>query len=220
MLKRKNCRNDGCKIKNCVNEIFKKKGMYMEDLELEETRRLVRERMRLRMRNGACCDEIEVKLWLPELTQRNVTIFCDKLLLDDIHAGKQGIIAITTRKEDLCHFSYWNIEDQSSGFKMKDYILGTERDELSSVILEVTPTYVKDELIVPENNREGFYRLGEARKTPVFTDRNSRRVSTSLYGQQFILNFTVGGEFRLYIDYYVQGDEDCKRIFERGFCCK
>lgn len=194
--------------------------MDMEDLELEEARRRVREMMRYRMRNGACCDEIDVKLWLPELTRRNVTILCDRLLLDDIHAGRQGLIAITTRKEDLCCFSYWNIEEQSSGFKMKDFFLGTEDNELSSVILEVNPSYTKDELIVPIDDGEGFYRLGETRMVPIFTDKNSRRVSTSHYGHQFVLNFTVGGEFRLYIDYYLQGDEDCRRIFERGFSCK
>ena len=194
--------------------------MDMEDKQLEEVRRLVRERMRLSTRNGTRCDEIDVMLWLPELTRRNVTILCDRLLLDDIHAGRQGLIAITTCRDDLCCFSYWNIEEQSSGFRMKDYILGAERHELSSVILEVNPSYVKDELIIPKDYGEGFYRLGETRKAPAFTDGNSRRISTSLYGQQFILNFTVGGEFRLYIDYYVQGDEDCMRIFERGFCCK
>ena len=192
----------------------------MEDFELKEAKRLVRERMRQRARNGACCDEIDVKLWLPELTRRNVTILCDRLLLDDIHSGRQGIIVITTHRDDLCCFSYWNIEEQSSGFKMKDYILGTDGHELSSVIIEVNPSYVKDELIVPKDDGEGFYRLGETRKVPSFTEENSRRVSSYPYGQQFILNFTVGGEFRLFIDYYVQGNEDCRRIFEKGFCCK
>lgn len=147
--------------------------MIMEDLELEEARRRIRERMRSRMRNGACCDEIEVKLWLPELTRRNVSILCDRLLLGDIHARKRGLIAITTRKKDLCCFSYWNIEEQSSGFKMKDFILGTEDHELCSVILEVNPSYVKDELIVPGLDGEGFYKLGEAKETPSFTDENS-----------------------------------------------
>ena len=192
----------------------------MEDMELEEARRLIREMIGLRTKHGACCDEIDVKLWLPELTRRNVTILCDRLLLEDIHAGRQGQIAITTRRDDLCCFSYWNIEEQSSGFKMKDYILGKDGHDLSSVILEVNPSYVKDELIVPKDDGEGFYRLGETRKVPSFTEENSRKVSSFLYGQQFILNFTVGGEFRLFIDYYVHGNEDCKRIFEKGFCCK
>ena len=114
-----------------------------EKLEYEEIRRQVREWMLVRKRNGACCDEIEAKLWLPELTRRNVTIFCDKLVLDDIKENKQGFIVITTKTGDLGCFSYWNIEEQSSGFRLKDYIIGKERSEPASVILEVNPSYVK-----------------------------------------------------------------------------
>ena len=193
--------------------------MNMEDLELEEARRLVKERMRLRTRNGACCDEIEVNLWLPELTRHNVTIFCDRLVLDDIYSGKQGLIAITTRTSDIGCFSYWNIEEQSSGFKLMDFIMD-DNQNMGSVILEVTPSYVKDDLIVPNNEWEGYYRLGEPKSNLVYTDNNSRRFPTSLFGHQYILNFSVGGEFKLYIDYFLEGDTKHKRIFERGFCCK
>ena len=171
-----------------------------EELVYEEARRLVRERMRARMRNGACCDEIEAKLWLQELTRRNVTIFCDKLVLDDIKENKQGFIVITT--------------------KTGDYIVGKERSEPAAVILEVNPSYVKEYLIVPNDNWEGYYKLGEGKRDLVFTDSNSRKVGTSPYGHQYILNFTVGGEFKLEIGYFVQGDEDIRMIFKKGFCCK
>ena len=191
-----------------------------EELVYEEARRLVKERMRARMRNGACCDEIEAKLWLQELTRRNVTIFCDKLVLDDIKENKQGFIVITTKTGDLGCFSYWNIEEQSSGFRLKDYIVGKERSEPASVILEVNPSYVKEYLIVPNDNWEGYYKLGEGKRDLVFTDSNSRKVGTSPYGHQYILNFTVGGEFKLEIGYFVQGDEDIRMIFKKGFCCK
>ena len=193
--------------------------MNMEDLELEEARRLVRERMRLRTRNGACCDEIEVNLWLPDLTRHNVTIFCDRLVLDDIDSGRQGFIAITTRAGDIGCFSYWNIEEQSSGFKLMDYIMDDVQN-MGSVILEVAPSYVKKDLIVPNNELEGYYRLGEPKSNLVYTDNNSRRFPTSNFGHQYILNFSVGGEFKLFIDYFLEGGTNQKRIFERGFCCK
>ena len=189
-------------------------------LEYEEIRRQVRERMLAHMRNGARCDEIEVKLWLPELTKCNVTLLCDRLLLDDINAGRQGLFILTTKTGDICCFSYWNIEEQSSGFKMKDYIMGENWNDPASVILEVNPSYVKDELIVPNNVGEGFYKLGKPKSDLVFTDSNSRRVSTAHFGHDYILNFFVGGEFKLEIDYLPEGEENFKRIFHKGFCCK
>ena len=191
-----------------------------EKLEYEETRRQVRERMRARMRNGACCDEIEVKLWLPEFNNHNVTILCDRLLLDDINAGRQGFIILTTRTRDIGCFSYWNIEEQSSGFRMKDYIIGENRNDPASIILEVNPSYVKDELIVPNNVGEGCYELGNPRSNVVFTDSNSRRVSTAHFGYDYILNFSVAGEFRLEIDHLREGEDDLRQIFQKGFCCK
>lgn len=117
-------------------------------------------------------------------------------------------------------FSYWNIEEQSSGFRMKDYIVGENRNDPASVILEVNPSYVKDELIVPNEEGEGFYKLGKPKSDLVFTDSNSRRISTAHFGHDYILNFSVGGEFKLEIDYYVEGEDDLRQIFKKGFCCK
>lgn len=91
---------------------------------------------------------------------------------------------------------------------------------MGSVILEVAPSYVKNDLIVPNNEWEGYYRLGESKSNLVYTDNNSRRFPTSLFGHQYILNFSVGGEFKLFIDYFLEGGTNQKRIFERGFCCK
>ena len=203
-----------------MSDMTERKQMSQEEHEYEEARRLVRERMLARMRNGACCDEIEARLWLPELTKRNVTIFCDKLVLDDIKENKQGFIVITTKTGDIGCFSYWNIEEQSSGFRLKDHIVGEDDHEPASIILEVNPSYVKEELVVPNNVRDGYYRLGETKNNLVYSDNNSRKVSTSLYGHQYILNFTVGGEFKLEIGYFTQDDEDIRLIFKRDFCCK
>ncbi len=191
-----------------------------EKLEYEEARRQVIERMLARMRNGAYCEEIDVKLWLPELTKRNVTILCDRLLLDDINAGRQGLVILTTRRGDIGCFSYWNIEEQSSGFRMKDYIMGENRNDPASVILEVNPSCVKDELIVPNDCSDGFYELGKPKSDMVFDDSNSRRVSTAHFGHDYILNFTVGGEFKLEINYLLKGEDDLRQIFRRSFCCK
>lgn len=203
-----------------MSDITERNLANQEELEYEEARRLVRERMRARMRNGACCDEIEARLWLPELTRRNVTIFCDRLVLVDIKENRQAFIVITTRTGDIGCFSYWNIEEQSSGFRLKDYLVGEERREPASVILEVNPTYVKEELVIPNNVRDGYYKLGETKNNLIYSDNNSRKVSTSLYGHQYILNFTVGGEFNLEIGYFTQDDDDIRLIFKRGFCCK
>ena len=203
-----------------MSDITERNLANQEELEYEEARRLVRERMRARMRNGACCDEIEARLWLPELTRRNVTIFCDRLVLDDIKENRQAFIVITTRTGDIGCFSYWNIEEQSSGFRLKDYLVGEERRDPASVILDVNPTYVKEELVIPNNVRDGYYKLGETKNNLIYSDNNSRKVSTSLYGHQYILNFTVGGEFNLEIGYFTQDDDDIRLIFKRGFCCK
>lgn len=121
--------------------------MNMQDLELEEARRLVREIMRHRHLNmDSHSDDIDVKMWLPEMNGVNTTILCDRL----IAKYGNGLILIHTENECI---SRMNIEYQSSGFKLLDTI--TDED-IQILVLKSGPQFVRKHLFIPKDWMTGF----------------------------------------------------------------
>lgn len=64
---------------------------------------------------GSFSDDVDVKLWLPEMGGYNVTIFCDRLME---RYREEGFVFLMTGKGDINCLSILNIEEQSSGFKL------------------------------------------------------------------------------------------------------
>lgn len=198
-----------------IKDLFKKKTfdiaeetLKVEDEEYEVTYQRVTQIMSHgNMNNGSYCDEVDVLLWKPEFNGVNVTILCDRLVMDDLHQHKYGRLFLHT---DLNCISILNIEQQSSGFKMITPI----EDDSAFVALEISPSNIKDELIIPDKPRTGF-KWGS-----YISVKTSHLVPTSRYGHRFILNFSVSGEFDIDIYYYCEGMKAPKCIFEKSFCCK
>lgn len=170
---------------------------------------------------GQYADDVDVKMWLPEFHSINVTMFCDRLVMDDMHNNRQSFLVLRTDKNDLNCLSLLNLEEQSSGFKIVDRI----EEDFGAIVLEVSPSYVKDELIIPDNPWLGFS-WGQDRGVYDHSTRSflypltSKKVPVSPYGHHFILNFSVCGEFELDIYYLTKGENKMKWVFGKGFCCK
>ena len=170
---------------------------------------------------GKYADDVDVEMWLPEFHNRNVTILCDRLVMDDIHNNRKGFLILHTGTNDLDCLSLLNLEQQSSGFKIVDRI----EDNFGAIVLEVTPSYVKDELIIPDNPWLGFswgqeFGFYDDATNSIIHPLTSKKVPISTYGHLFILNFTVSGEFNLDIYYIRKGDDEMRWIFSKSFCCK
>lgn len=195
--------------------------MNMQDLELEEARRLVREMMHHRRLNmDSYSDDIDVKMWLPEMNNVNTTILCDRL----IEKYGDGLVLIHTEKECI---SKMNIEYQSSGFKLLDTIT----DEGSQIlVLKSGPQFVKKYLSIPKDWMTGFTWYPQVQKfgpvKPVeipFSQGvvfNFDKIETAQYGHKYILNFSCAGEFDLEIYFKSMYEENPITIFEKSICCK
>ena len=181
--------------------------------------------------NGNYCDEIDVKLWMPDFNCVNITIFFDRL----IAKYGDGLVLIDTAP---CCISMLNLEYQSSGFR----ILDTIGDRMKGiVVLETSPDLVKDCLFIPNDWTEGFGWDAEEKEPPrddpyEFLERapniNYRqifKIHTSYKNEKYILNFSVSGEFNLdmyFLPSKAKGLFSCFRkaepmwIFSKGYCCK
>lgn len=193
----------------------------MENREYEDARRRLKIAMSHGCLNmGAYSEDVDVKLWLPEFNYVNVTVFCDRLLMKN---GKlrEGLLAITG--EVFRYISIQNLEQQSSGFKIIDKIKKENGQEI--LLLKVSPEDVKNELIIPDKEYiwdgfvwgDEFCHLGDKGDNK---EKTTHLVPTSNYEHQFILNFSVSGEFN--IDMYFVPRENQKPIwlFSKSFCCK
>ena len=191
----------------------------MEDLELEEARRLVREKMSHGFLNmGSYSADVDVKMWLPEMNNVNTTIFCDRL----ITKYGDGLMFIHTETECI---SRMNIEYQSSGFKLLDTIMD---EDCQFLVLKSSPHFVKKHLLVPKDWITGFawcprvQKFGPVKPSgfPFMQDPNFTKVKTAQYGHKFILNFSCCGEFNLEIYFKPMCEENPIMIFEKSYCCK
>ena len=170
---------------------------------------------------GSYADDVEVKMWLPEMNCYNVTVLCDKLLVKN-GKTREGIIAITG--EVFKHISILNLEQQSSGFRIVE-----KKNEISKpevLLLKVSPEDIKEELIIPNKEYvwDGFiwgdqYRYPDT-LYPFDIAKTTHQVPTSKYGHRFILNFSVSGEFGLDIYFIPKDGGETIKIFSKSFCCK
>jgi len=157
-----------------------------------------------------CSVDVDVKLWLPEMNGVNVTILCDKFLKK--HHTRDGIIALITNKDDINCVSILNIEQQSSGFKIY------KQDECGNkalICMAIRPDKVKSELLIPDNYDLGFV-WGNMQNSPI----PSHIVRTSEYNNDYILNFSVSGEFHLDIIFVPLDETESILMFSKDFCCK
>ena len=177
----------------------------------DEIRQRIRESMRHGHLNmGSCSDDVDVKLWLPEMNGINVTVFLDRLLgNNDI---PHGFFFLVTDKGDLDCLSLLNIEDQSSGLKLCERNSDGDMDIL---IMKVSPEDVKKELKIPIDRWSGFTWGNEQPNLPFLW----HGVSTEQYHSKYILNFSVSGEFNLEICYFPD-DAEPRWVFKKSFSCK
>lgn len=189
----------------------------MEIIECEEIYRRLKEVMSHGHLNmGAYCEDVDVELWLPEFNAYNTTLFCDRLLKKH---GERGFFLMRTDNHDLDCVSLLNLEHQSSGFKLCDVLKGEGDDKKGVIILEVSPSHVKDELTIPDE-KYIWYGFRWNFPKPVSVLDHSHPVPTSQFGHSYILNFTVSGEFDLEI--YYMPDSKAKPIwlFRKCYCVK
>lgn len=173
--------------------------------------------------------EVYVELWLEEMNSVNVTLFCDKLF--NGMNNPQGYFFLRTDFDDMCCLALWNIEEQSSGFRMVDVY---KDGKYGYIVMQVCPKDVKKKLIIPnKGNKDGLSAswLGFVHESDLvnwFQQRDklskpeipTHLLSTKKYGNKYILNFSVVGEFDLDI-FYIEGKGyEPKLVFSRGFCCK
>lgn len=163
---------------------------------------------------GSYSDDVDVEMWLPEMNSYNVTILCDRLLIKN---GKirEGIFAITG--EVFKYISIFNIEQQSSGFKILEKI--KEEGKPDMLFLKVSPEHVKSELMIPNEEYVwgGFTWGKDERSTPTNEEETTHTVPSSKYGHQFILNFSVSGEFGLEIYFIPKNGGDPIGVFSKSF---
>lgn len=189
----------------------------VEDKEQDEIyRRLTEAMSHGHLNMGTYCDDVDVKLWMPEFNGINTTLFCDRLLKQH---GERGYFLMRTNTQDLNCVSLLTLEQQSSGFKLCDVLRGEKWKDPGTIILEVGPEYVKDELTImnKESKREAF---DSHDRNPVLRLGHTHQVLTSQFGHSYILNFSVVGEFVLEIYYMPDQDAQAIWVFRKGYCCK
>ncbi len=172
---------------------------------------------------GSYADDVDVLMGLPEMNCYNVTVLCDRLLMNK---GKirEGVLAITG--EVFRYISILNLEQQSSGFRILKKVEEEGRPEV--LLLKVSPEDVKEKLIIP--NKEyvwGGFTWGENYRKPDILGpfhfniiKTTHQVPTAKYGHRFILNFSVSGEFGLDMFFIPKDGGETKWIFSKSFCCK
>jgi len=194
--------------------------MNKDDLEFKEAIRLVEEKMSHGNLNmGSCSDDVDVKMWLPEMNSVNTTIFCDRL----IAKYGDGLMFIGTERECI---SRMNIEYQSSGFKLLDTI--NYGDVSQMLVLRSGPQFVKRHLFIPKDYWTGFLwhlkcdHLEPLKPVsdPYMEDPNFDKVATARYGQKYILNFSCSGEFNFEIYFKPDCEENPVWIFGKSYYCK
>lgn len=193
-----------------------KMGLFGMERSVQSSDEDIRQRIRERMRHGhlnmgSYSDDVDVRLWLPEMNGINVTMFCDRLISK--YDEPDGYVFLITDKGDLNCLSVLNIEDQSSGFKL--YKLDSAED-MDILVMEVDPGNIKRELSIPDDRWSGFSWWNKQPDCPI----PSHGVSTERYNSKFILNFSVSGEFNLEIYYVPKGDDGPVWLFGKSFCCK
>ena len=165
---------------------------------------------------GQYADDIDVKMWLPEMNSVNTTIFCDRL----IEKYNDGIIAIRT---ELSCISTLNIEYQSSGFSVMK-----EDHENGIMLLKVDPSKIKKHLFIPKKWMSGFiwsenymqHGIIYKPKNMLFcTELHYNKVPIQPYAHKYILDFSVSGEFSLEI-YFMNKKNEPFMIFSKSYCCK
>lgn len=159
---------------------------------------------------GSFSDDVDVKLWLPEMGGYNVTIFCDRLME---RYREEGFVFLMTGKGDINCLSVLNIEEQSSGFKLFKQV---EYDDGEMLIMEVGPQNIRQELRIPDNKWDGFVWGNRQQDAPI----PSHPVSTSRYNNQYILNFSVSGEFNLNVYFLPKDEGNAVWVMGKSFCCK
>ncbi len=160
---------------------------------------------------GSYSEDVDVRLWLPEMNGVNVTMFCDRLF-EKCNAF-DGFIFLITAKDDINCLSVLNIEDQSSGFE----IYKQESIENKSIlIMRANPSKIKNELNIPDDYWNGFIWGNHQPDRPI----PSHRVPTTQYNSKYILNFSVSGEFNLDVCYLPNDGENAIWLLGKSFCCK
>ncbi len=175
------------------------------------------------------CDLLEVKLWDPDYSTANVTICCNRLL---DHFGHAGTIVIDT---EVSCISWRNIEYQSCGFELIHIEHKPDDGGASKALFYLRVKRNRETLFIPKGNLNqdnGFswrMRQNEIKQLtypdyqlPPDVITNYRPVEPHFYvpGYQYILSFTVTGEFNLEA-YFVPDKADVHiPIYGGGFCCK
>ena len=191
----------------------------MNDVEYEKARQVVKDKLAHGwLPSGNYHEDIDVKLWLPEMNAVNTTILCDRLI------GKygHGLFFIIT---ELDCISTLNIEYQSSGFQIVDTI---KNEPPEMLVLKTTPNKIKKYLFIPKRWTSGFpwdpinqkYGFRKPSPGPFWEDIRYKNVPTASLQNYYILNFSVSGEFGLEIIFVPEKGEEPFLIFQKSYCCK
>ena len=190
------------------------------DFEYEKAKERIKKKMEHgNLLNGSYCEDVDVKLGLPEMNAVNTTIFCDRLI------AKYGCGCMFLHTEIDC-ISQLNIEYQSSGFHLFDTI---KEADMEMLVLRADPAFIKPNLFIPKKWETGFtwcptvqkYRIiYKPHNVPFVEEPHFKKVPTSQYGHNYILNFSVSGEFGLDIYYLPEEGEEPMLIFSKSYCCK
>ena len=165
---------------------------------------------------SAYCDDVDAKLWLPEFNGINTTLFCDRLLKKH---GERGYFLMRIDTQDLNCVSLLSLEQQSSGFKLCEVLKGEKWNDPGTIILEVDPKYVKEELTIL-NKEHKWEAFGWDNQKPVLEPTHTHQVPTSQFGHSYILNFSVSGEFDLEIYYMPTPVAQPIWVMGKSYCCK
>ena len=112
-----------------------------------------------------------------------------------------------------------SLEQQSSGFKLCDVLRGEKWNDPGTIILEVGPKYVKEELTIMNEDKK-WEAFGWDNQNSTSILGHTHQVPTSQFGHSYILNFSVCGEFNLEIYYVSDLDAQAIWVFRKGYCCK
>lgn len=202
------------KIKNIFEKLF---GGYEPenkiDIEVDEQLRLyINELLEHEFPKTALYSkDVSVMLWLPEMNGVNVTMFYDAFLKK--HDTPNGYVFLVTSKDDIDCLSVLNIDAQSSGFRFVKKICGDKKDML---IMQVCPADVKQKLNIPDDYEQGFV-WGNNRPGKSIP---SHGVDCSKYKNNYILNFSVSGEFNLNVFYLPLSGDGLVHLYANSFECK
>ena len=202
------------KIKNIFEKLF---GGYEPenkiDIEVDEQLRLYLHELLEHEypKTALYSKDVSVMLWLPEMNGVNVTMFYDAFLKK--YDTPNGYVFLVTSKDNIDCLSVLNIDAQSSGFRFVKKICGDKKDML---IMQVCPANVKQELNIPDDYEQGFV-WGNNRPGKSIP---SHGVDCSKYKNNYILNFSVSGEFNLNVFYLPLSGDGLVHLYANSFECK